>query len=232
MQARDPFPSSREQLARSVSDIEGQVQDWRSIRATDSSSAAWNRGVIQTRYEEALQLRNVLEETCKRVASDPVRFGVAPDELAARQQFIEQITTRLRNVSIQLSSPPDTVAPAKPTTQDRQKRAGMEDNQRFIDGEIGQQQQQIERQDVDLEEVVEITAKTKVVANMIGEELVESTARLTEVDGKMDRVQGQLDTVLHRMKEFLKKGSTWMWIGCIILTVIVLILLFWVIFVK
>jgi uncharacterized coiled-coil protein SlyX len=171
----------------------------------------------------------VLEETCKRVAADPMRFGITPDKLAARHQFIEQIATRLRNISIQLSAPPDPpAAAAKPTAKDRFKKAGTEDNQRFIDGEFAQQQQQIERQDQDLEEVVQITGRTTVTATVIGDELVESTARLTEVDKKMDRVQGQLDTVIHRMKEFLKKGSTWLWIGCVVLTLIVVILLFWV----
>jgi macrodomain Ter protein organizer (MatP/YcbG family) len=122
----------------------------------------------------------------------------------------------------------EPVATPKPTKKDKYKQARVEDNQRFIDAEFEQQQQQLERQDIDLEEVVESTGRTKVAAVMIGQELVESTTRLTEVDEKMDRVQGQLDSVLNRMKDFLKRGSTWMWAGCIILTIIVIILLIWV----
>jgi hypothetical protein len=230
MASFDPFPSSREQLSKNISDLELEVQEWRQLRSTNSSSTSWNRGIIQNHYDEAMQLKSVLEGTCRRVALDPSRFNVSPEELASRPAFIEQAGTRLKNISIQLSAPADEPTASKATApQDRRKAAGREDNQRFIDSEMGQQQEMIERQDVDLDEVVTITARTKTVATVIGDELKDSTARLEEIDVKMDRVQTQLDTVIARMRDFLKKGSTWLWVGCIILTVIAIVLLVWVI---
>jgi hypothetical protein len=85
----------------------------------------------------------------------------------------------------------------------------------------------IKQQDIVMDEIVEVTGKTKTLAKVVREELVESTTRLTEIEGKMDRTQAQLDSALKRMTEFLQRGSTWLWAACIILTIIVIILFIW-----
>jgi hypothetical protein len=99
---------------------------------------------------------------------------------------------------------------SKNTVMSSSRRSGEEANQLFIDDE--------------LDKVAKATGRTKILAQSIGTELVESTVRLNEIEGKMDSVQGRLDSMVARTKALLVAKSTWLWIGCIVLTIIVIIL--------
>jgi chromosome segregation ATPase len=223
----DPFASCRDQLRSQVEELETQVNEWRTIRGTNSSSAQWHREQLGRKFEEAMKLKNTLSETCRRVAENPSRFPIAPDELTARQAFVTQMETRLHNIEIQLAE--QITADPKVAFQDRRRQAAEEDNQRLIDGERQHQQTLIQQNEQVVDEIVDATYVIRRQAGQIGEEIDDSTKRLAQVDRKMDSTQEGLNKVVDRMKKFLSKGSTWLWIGCAVLTVIVIILLVWVI---
>jgi hypothetical protein len=223
----DPFASCRDQLRGQVEELETHVNEWRTIRGTNSSSAQWHREQLGRKFEEAMKLKNTLSETCRRVAENPSRFPIAPDELASRQAFVTQMETRLHNVEIQLAE--QVPADPKVAFQDRRRQAAEDDNQRLIDGERQHQQAMIQEHDQVVDGIVEASAVIRHQAGLIGTELDDSRKRLGQMDRKMDNTQEGLNKVIDKMKKFLAKGSTWLWIGCAVLTIIAVILLVWVI---
>jgi t-SNARE complex subunit (syntaxin) len=84
------------------------------------------------------------------------------------------------------------------------------------------------REDVHLDYVAETTGELRVIANQIGDELEADSRRLADMDIKMDKRQSELDNTIAKMKKFLKQKSTWLCIGCIVLTIIVIVMIVWV----
>ena len=231
----DPFYTSKESLETSIVDLEQTVADYRRLQNHDTSTAQWQLGMIEHRYNEAIQLKNLLDQSCKKAAEDPARFGITPEELRSRQAYIERAAQRLKMVHQQMdqSKPKETATKGgiTMTREERIRRAGEERNAQFIDREMQNQQAMIQRQDQDLDDVGEQVQKIKMVAGMIGDELHDATQREAEIGNHMDRTQTKIDDTVAKMKEFLKKKSTWLWIGCAILTVILLVMIVWAFFI-
>ena len=94
----DPFYTSKESLETSIVDLEQTVADYRRLQNHDTSTAQWQLGMIEHRYNEAIQLKNLLDQSCKKAAEDPARFGITPEELRSRQAYIERAAQRLKMV--------------------------------------------------------------------------------------------------------------------------------------
>jgi hypothetical protein len=211
---RDTFQSSRDQLSKQLADLERQAKGLHSRGAANSP----NREQLVQQHREAVQLKSRLEETVRLARAGPTRSQITPEELESGQTFLSQAALRLNNISQQLQAPGQTPP-----------QRAIENNPRFIDSELESQTATLARQDEDLDTALELTSKTKVAATVIGHELADSNRRLAEIDVKMDTVLNQFTTVNQKMKDFLARSSTWLCVGCIILTVIAVVLVSWVI---
>jgi chromosome segregation ATPase len=223
----DPFPKCSEDLSARLTELEAEAQALRSAADQNSANSQWLRSKIDRECSEAKDLTNVLADVCKRAAANPERFSLTPEELGRRQRFVDQVAQRLRVVEGQIAVREEPKK-AKQVPEDGYRRAGIEDNQRFIDGEMHQQQEMIRQQDLQLGYIAEGAGDLRMIANMVGDELEEDGRRLNEMDNKMDVRQSELDNVVAKMRTFLKQKSTWLWTGCIILTIIVIVMIVWV----
>lgn len=110
---------------------------------------------------------------------------------------------------------------------DALRKAKEEDNQRFIDEERAAQQQIMRRQDQDLDQFNDEVVEIAHISREIGDTLREHNRRLSDLDDHFERTQGRVEGATNKIKEFLKKGSKWQWIGCIILTLVIIGLILW-----
>jgi chromosome segregation ATPase len=225
----DPFPGCRAQLIAQIQELERQANEWQTVITGTGSSAQWHREQLSRKFEEATKLKDTLSETCRRVADNPTRFDLPADELAARRQFLAQIETRLRNVETILAQP---VVDTKPVVEDVGRRAAIDDNQHRIDGELAQREALLRENESIIDGAVDASASVKAQAVRIGNEITDSTARITQTGEKMGTTNEDLTTLNLRIREYVAKGSTWLWIGCAVLTIIVVVLILWLILGK
>jgi flagellar capping protein FliD len=223
----DPFANCREELCAKLDKLERHTKVWREVVDQSGTNAQWMRQMVEENYDAAVELRDVIDQSCKKIAIDPAHFNVTLSELQSRQRFVEQCSQRLRMVEVQLSSKPEPKKPSQ-TQEDRYRMGAVEDNQRFIDREMQQQQELIQKHEMQLDHVVTKTGEIRIIAGIIEEELESDKHRLDDMDRKMDKRQSELDDTIDKMRKFLKKKSTWLCIGCIVLTVIVIVMIVWV----
>jgi hypothetical protein len=225
----DPFPGCRDQLIAQVEELEVQANELRTVITGAGSSAQWHREQLGRKFDGATKLKNILSETCRRVADNPTLFNLSADELAARQRFLAQIETRLRSVEVIIAQP---VADARPPAEDSPRRVATDANQYAIDRELGHRQELIRGNEEIIGEIAVMTAGVRATAAQIGGEIEGSNVRLAPVGKKMDSTHGGLDKLVFNVREFAGRRSTWLWIGCVVLTIIVIVLLVWVILGK
>ena len=232
--AADPFYSSKDVLEQKVSDLEQTVADYRRLQNPDAATAQWQADMIEMNYTEARDLMNVLNQACRKAAEDPARFGLTEGDVRSRQAFVDRMAQRLKMINQQMeqvTKPAKAAKAAALSREEKMRRAGQENNERFIHREMQHQQAMLQEQDLQLDEVDEQVGKIKLIAGAINNELRDAEKRERELDQNMDRTQTKLDDAVAKMKEFLKKKSTWLWIGCAVLTIILLVMIVWAFFI-
>lgn len=222
----DPFVKMQEEVSSKLSSIEQKTKEYRTIASSNqASSAEWLQAQISNSIEEVNEHLKLLKSTITQIETNPSRFNITVNELASRKAFVTQIEQRLKLVNDQIRTDYSSAKPKK--TKTNLQRANENDNQRFIDREIAQQQMEMDN-DIYTDQLVEKTTIMKVQAKNVGNALEESNTRLKEIDNHMDKTQEKLDKANQKMKEILTNKNTWLWIGCGILTIIVVVLLIWV----
>lgn len=225
----DPFPAARAQFENNIADLERRAHLLMNM----------NRGTIQARnaedglnadYAEAMGSRDALTKVCDNIEGNPHRFGIGPDELRNRRAFLERATTRLNVINSQLNGGVQGRAdgPAgRRTAEDRRREAGIAANQRRIDDSYAQDQEMLHQQEFGLEQIGEGARRIKQHARDIGTEIDDQMRQGEELGDMMDRSQTRIDNIVFKMKEFLTKKRVWLWTGCIVLTLLLLIMVIW-----
>lgn len=227
----DPYPSIKSQISNLVTQIEEGANQIKTLRQGGASVSEFVEAQIQNQINDAEKKLQTIMDVNRAVAEDPSRFNISQEELNSRQNFANTIRQRINNVNNILSTS-TTVNKSSPSyASDRKeqlRRIGEDRNQRFIDDEIGHQQQMMQEGDQELDVAVGITEQVKQNAFQIGDELHEDEIRRNDIEDHMDRTQNMLEKLVEKTKELLDQPRTWMWIGCVVLTIIVIVLIIWV----
>jgi hypothetical protein len=224
----DPYPSASRELEQKVQSIEQSLSDWKAIRSSNSSATGYTRQKTLNDISGASTLQKALEDSFRFISQNPRRFpDISPPELANRRSFVAGLSRRLQSVRTQIEKAEKAI-PAQRTGTNREellRRAGEEGNQRFIDSELEEQQKMLREQDNLIDIAGESSGMVLEIAKGIGEGLKESNVRLGGTSERMDRSKSGIDQVTEKVTGFLKKRSTWLWLGCVVLTTIALVLL-------
>lgn len=227
----DPYPSIKSQISNLVTQIEEGANQIKTLRQGGASVSEFMEAQIQNQINDAEKKLQTIMDVNRAVAEDPSRFNISQEELNSRQNFANTIRQRINNVNNILSTS-TTVNKSSPSyASDRKeqlRRIGEDRNQRFIDDEIGHQQQMMQEGDQELDVAVGITEQVKQNAFQISNELHEDEIRRNDIEDHMDRTQNTLEVLVEKTKELLDQPRTWMWIGCVVLTIIVIVLIIWV----
>lgn len=227
----DPYPSIKSQISNLVTQIEEGANQIKTLRQGGASVSEFMEAQIQNQINDAEKKLQTIMDVNRAVAEDPSRFNISQEELNSRQNFANTIRQRINNVNNILSTS-TTVNKSSPSyASDRKeqlRRIGEDRNQRFIDDEIGHQQQMMQEGDQELDVAVGITEQVKQNAFQISNELHEDEIRRNDIEDHMDRTQNTLEVLVEKTKELLDQPRNWMWIGCVVLTIIVIVLIIWV----
>ncbi|KAK8900133.1 hypothetical protein M9Y10_002456 [Tritrichomonas musculus] len=227
----DPYPSIKSQISNLVTQIEEGANQIKTLRQGGASVSEFMEAQIQNQINDAEKKLQTIMDVNRAVAEDPSRFNISQEELNSRQNFANTIRQRINNVNNILSTS-TTVNKSSPSyASDRKeqlRRIGEDRNQRFIDDEIGHQQQMMQEGDQELDVALGITEQVKQNAFQISNELHEDEIRRNDIEDHMDRTQNTLEVLVEKTKELLDQPRNWMWIGCVVLTIIVIVLIIWV----
>ena len=223
----DPFPSIREQLTAKIEELERRANDLAQLRRAGTSQTDWIEAGLRNQYDDARDLLMNIKKANESVAMNPQRFSISPEELQSRQNFVEQSNQRLSMVQKQL----DVQEKKKETLEQKKtkiRKQAEAENQRFIENEINEQQQMIMEQDRQLDIGFEGVQVVHQMANEINYALQDDEKIRNELENKMDKRQTDLDRLNKKVLELLNTPRTWMIVGCVILTIIVVVLIIWV----
>jgi hypothetical protein len=228
----DPYSKASRELQQNVEAIEQSLNDWKAVRTSNSSAADYTRQAILSDVASAAPLLKALEDSIRYIAGNRLRFqNISDSELDARSAFVADVGSRIQSVRTQL----DEVARASPTVrvgrnarEELLRRAAEDGNQRFIDSELEQQRKMMNEQERLIDSAGDASGLVVQIAKGINDSLIESTGRLADTADRMDIAKLGIDGVVQKVTNFLKTESTWLWAGCIVLTIIAVVLLIWV----
>lgn len=227
----DPFPSMKKQLSDEISALETSIRRLIELRQVNASTE-YTEGDIQINYEKAQRILDTVRDTNDRVSANPTRFAyISPEELHSRQQFVETSQKRLNDIKMQLNKPTKAATPQSTSISDRKehlKHLREKDNQKFIDDEFGYQNQMYAEQDQKIDVVGQQAQDLNQMADQIHNVLLDDEARRNDIDKHLDRTQVNLERLIDKTKQLLDNPRTWLWAGCIVLTIIVIVLIIWV----
>ena len=227
----DTFFNIKKELSAKIDTIDQRTNELSQLRQTGMQVPEYVEQNIRNLIEDAENTLQSINDDNKAFSENPSKFGISEEELTSRKNFANLVRQRLNNNIKILNTKPSPTKTASISASDRQeqlRRMKISDNQRFIDNELAQQQQQLQEGDQQLDVAIGITHQIKQTANQIGNELEDDKKRLDDTDRHMERVQIQMDTLIDKTKKLLNEPKTWMWAGCIVLTIIVIILIIWV----
>lgn len=227
----DPYPNTKRELSAKIDTIDQLTNELSQLRQTGMQVPEYVEPRIRNLIDEAEKALQSINDVNKAVSDNPSRFGISEEELTSRKNFANLVRQRLNNdINILNTKPAATKTPSS-SASDRQeqiRRMKVADNQRFIDDVMAQQQQQLQEGDQQLDIALGVAHGINQVANQLGNALTEDQERLKDLDSQMDRAQTQMDRLIEKTKKLLNEPKTWMWAGCIVLTIIVIILIIWV----
>lgn len=227
----DPYPNIKRELSAKIDTIDQRTNELSQLRQTGMNVPEYVEPTIRNLIDEAEKALQTINDVNKAVSENPSRFNISEEELTSRKNFANLVRQRLNNDINILNTKPAPTKPASISESDRKeqiKRLGIANNQRFIDNELNYQQQQLQEGDQQIDFALEATERVGLISNQINNELSEDKERLGDLDTQMDRAQDQMDRLIEKTKKLLNEPKTWMWAGCIVLTIIVIILIIWV----
>ncbi|KAK0444604.1 syntaxin 6, N-terminal-domain-containing protein [Desarmillaria tabescens] len=167
-----------------------------------------------------------LEESVKIVEStDPRMFALTHDEVTERRRYVEHVRKEIQSMRADVSGgrPASVVTP-------QQREDEVEDDQSAWARE--EQQMMIREQDRTIDSIAGTLTNLAHQAGLMGQEIVEHTELLTDLESGVDRTDSKLGNAMSRMRRFIRqseeRGSGWcilvlILVLCILLVVVILI---------
>jgi syntaxin 8 len=93
-------------------------------------------------------------------------------------------------------------------------------------GAQAQTQQNLQRIDVQLDALVDITGNARVLAGQIGNELQDQNKMMSEISEHMDGTQRDVEKATAAVQDVKTAGSTWCAWVCVILTIVAIVVIF------
>jgi hypothetical protein len=212
--------------------IELNLNDWKAVRSSNPSAASYLKQKIIDELNVSDNIQKALDHSFSVIAQNPNRFpDISVTELANRRSFIQNLTYRLQCVRAQLQEVSNTQSSITTRMMKEQliRHNAEQRNQQFIDDELDHQRNMTNEQNKMIDRIDESSATILHIAKGIGQGLIESNERSMITSERIDKNKSGIEKVTGRVTGFLKKRSTWMWVGCIVLTVIAIALLIMVI---
>ncbi|EAY18184.1 SNARE domain containing protein [Trichomonas vaginalis G3] len=229
-QGEDPYFRFRDEVDEGISNCEQQTREWEVLRSSVQSQqrADWVKSEIQSKLEPIRKQIIDLEKMNAMILANPSKFkNITQQEVDNRRAFISKSRGRISQIESHLASPPpDTPEMRAAAKRDRVARAKIDDHQRAIDSEIQNQQVQLQRQDENLDMIGNEVAQIRVISNQIGDELRDQNDRLDAVNDHMDRTDNKIETVTQKMQKLLSSKTTWLWVACFVLTILLAVIMF------
>lgn len=229
-QGEDPYYRFREEVDDGIANCEQQTREWEVLRSSVQSQqrAEWVKGEIQSKLEPIRKQIVDLEKMNAMILANPSKFkNITQQEVDTRRGFISKSRQRIGQIEARLASPPpDTPELRAAAKRDKVARAKIDDHQRAIDNEIQNQQIQLQRQDENLDVIGNEVASIRNISTMIGDELRDQNARLDDVNNHMDNTNQKIQTVTQKMQKLLTNKTTWLWVACFALTILLIAIMF------
>ncbi|KAK0220600.1 syntaxin 6, N-terminal-domain-containing protein [Armillaria fumosa] len=167
-----------------------------------------------------------LEESVKIVEStDPRMFALTHSEVTERRRYVEHVRKEIQSMRADVSGG----RPA-PVATPQQREDEVEDDQSAWARE--EQQIMIREQDRTIDSISGTLSNLAHQAGLMGQEIVEHTEMLTDLESGVDRTDSKLNNAMGRMRRFIRqseeRGSGWcilvlILVLCILLVVVILI---------
>ncbi|KAK0490123.1 syntaxin 6, N-terminal-domain-containing protein [Armillaria luteobubalina] len=167
-----------------------------------------------------------LEESVKIVESnDPRMFALTHSEVTERRRYVERVRKEIQSMRADVSGG----RPAPVVTPQRREDEVQDDQSAWAREE---QQMVIREQDRTIDSISGALSNLAHQAGLMGQEIVEHTELLTDLESGVDRTDTKLNNAMGRMRRFIRqseeRGSGWcilvlILVLCILLVVVILI---------
>ena len=222
----DPYFRIRDEVEENMQSCEQQIREFDILRTSSQNyqRAELAKAEIENKLASIRKSLIDIEKMNSAVIANPGRFNISQVEIDNRRSFISQTRNRVGQVESRLNVPMTDPAARAAAQRDKYTKAKIADNQRAIDNEIESQQMQLRRQDEDLDVIGNETATVRIIADQIHDELRDQNSKLGQINDHMDNSILKLETTTDKMKKLLTSKTTWMWVVCVILTILLIIL--------
>ncbi|SPC66712.1 related to syntaxin family member TLG1 [Ustilago sp. UG-2017b] len=235
--SRDPYHDFASDLKSSLSSARSLSQSYRQLLQSSSSTARTSSssgGEVDSAYDrlsDAIEgLRQDVEDVKQSVLvverSGPERFGVTPEELKRRKEFVAECEAEIDSLSkVVKQSPPS--GRASSTKINLPKEEDEDATEAF---EREQQQILISRQDSTLDKIGTTLNSLRNQAGMMGQEIGEQIDIIDAFDTEVDQSQGRLSKAMRKMDEVVRISDERLGGWCVWILIVVLFLLLLVVF--
>ncbi|KAF9046231.1 t-SNARE [Panaeolus papilionaceus] len=234
----DPYHAVQQEIQSSLqtaAQLQSSFLRIRSMAQTDSEELMWARNELKATLAALEADLEDLEESVNIVESTDARmFGLDDAEVANRRRYVSHVRKEIESMRAQVNSPSSdptssTVGAAGPGSP-FSERYGDYTNGKKDDDEQAlwareEQQMMIREQEQTMDSIAGTLSTLQQQASLMGQEIVEHTEMLTDLEAQVDRSDAKLQTGYRKLKKFLRdteeKGSGW----CVIILIIVLMAL-------
>eukprot|EP00762_Andalucia_godoyi_P002384 ANDGO_02800.mRNA.1 Syntaxin-61 len=244
MAAQDPFYLVKDEVESGSQSAKKLYERFQSL--VESGNTSGNPEYERISVDLKKQLKTVeldlgdLDEAMTIVESNRVKFNISDDEVKKRKSFIAEKKKMIREMNDvllkQTSQKRNALMGAKGaagagagalggamTDDDRMDRLGVQDNERFVRGEVQRQEQIIRDQDQDLDELHGAVSRISQIGNQIHDELNTQKVMIDELDRNVESTSSRLKANMRKAAKVLKDAQDKGKICCIILLCAVLL---------
>ncbi|SYW81173.1 uncharacterized protein UHO2_07081 [Ustilago hordei] len=192
--SRDPYHDFVSDLNSSLSSARSLSQSYRQLLQSSSSAARASSSSGGEDVEDVKQSVLVVER------SGPERFGVTPEELKRRKEFVAECEAEIDSLSkvVKQSPPSGRASSTKINLPEEEDKDATEAFERE------QQQILISRQDSTLDKIGTTLNSLRNQAVMMGQEIGEQIEIIDAFDTEVDHGQGRLSKAMRKMDEVVR----------------------------
>lgn len=204
-----------------LEELERYANDYASMLNPSSQAGDWARGRALGLIEKVTPIIDKMRranDNAPKTGSDDVL-----EQSSERERFLAKADQRLKFAKNLLENTKSNIvndAKLGMTREERRRKAGEEDNQRFIDSELSFQERIDQENEEKLQVLDNVVMRWKQGGVGVGHALMDDKEQLDDMNDAMDDVQTNINNMIKRMVDFLDNKNGCLWIGCIILTTI------------
>ncbi|OQS00139.1 hypothetical protein THRCLA_06205 [Thraustotheca clavata] len=233
----DPYYVFKEELESKVSSTSHKYKRWKSLyEAHDVPPTTKDFPKLTEELTKDLgsaeRSLGFLEQTIRKIEDDRTRFlHIDQVELSNRKAFVSNTRQELLKMTTEVTS---EVVKTKVRRDERKmlqplESKGIDHNTILVD-EKDRQQQIIKEQDTSLDQLHTSVTRIGHVAVAINTEIKSQNVMLKDVEADLDDTTERMNFVMARMSKLLKTKDTCQLSGIIILTIVLMIMVFLVIY--